>query len=354
MKHSYIVAGLIVVAFLLWMLTGPLMEERSDTAGKTDDSRDVPVLTQVQTRFLEAKPVQRSLTVYGQSNPKRRVSIKAEVAGRVAEVVAERGAEVKAGEVLLRLSKDDRPQRLDQARAALKQRELEYQGSISLKNKGLQAERQLAEAKSLLESARTDLRRAQLDMQHLVVTAPYDGMLQSRAVEVGDFVSIGDPLAEVVDLDPLVVSANVSENEVGSLHTGMTGTVQLSNGLELKGTLTYIAPSAEVSTRTYRIELEVVNPSPHQRGGMTATLQIPLETVSAHKVSPALLSLDDAGELGIKSVDDSSIVHFYPVAIIKSERDGMWLSGLPDKVQLITVGQGFVRAGDHVIAVPAK
>lgn len=354
MKHSYFVAGAIILGVTLWLLTGPSLEQQREEAASTDNAKATPPLTHVEVRTVNAEPMQRSLTVYGQSDPKRQVVVKAEVSGQVARVVAERGAAVKAGQVLLRLAREDRPQRLEQARAALKQRELEYQGAKSLKSKGLQAERQLAEARTLLESARAAFKRAQLDMQHIEVTAPFDGQLQNRLVEIGDFVSVGDPLAEVVDLDPLVVSADVSENEVGSLHLGMAGSARLSNGVQLKGILTYIAPSADTSTRTYHIELEAANPQPHQRGGMTATLQLPLETLPAHKVSPALLSLNDAGVLGIKSVDKAGIVQFTPVQIIKSERDGLWLGGLPETFSLITVGQGFVRAGDHVIAVPAK
>jgi multidrug efflux system membrane fusion protein len=66
------------------------------------------------------------------------------------------------------------------------------------------------------------------------------------------------------------------------------------------------------------------------------------------------LALDDAGLLGLKSVDGEGRVHFHPVHILKSGRDGLWVEGLPDTVELITIGQGFVRAGDHVKAVPAK
>lgn len=349
MKKSYFVAAAMVVSVTLWLLSGLIGHNKNEVGAAVAPKS--PQLTRVQTRISTAMAMQQSITVYGQSAPKRQVIVRAEVSGQVSEVVAGRGSVVKEGDVLLRLGKEDRPQRLAQAQAALKQREIEYQGARSLKNKGLQAERQLAESLTMLETARTELKRAQLDMQHLEVRAPFSGVLQNRGVEVGDYVSVGDPLAVVVELNPLVISADVSENEIGRLRTGMAASATLSNGISLAGSLTYIAPSADTSTRTYRIELEVDNPFPSQRGGMTATLHIPLETLPAHKVSPALLSLDDAGVLGLKSVDNSGIVRFHPVEILKSERDGLWLSGLPETVELITIGQGFVRAGEHVEAV---
>ena len=351
MKRSYLIAAGIVVMVIVWMSLGPSRKEGATIQATVDAAA---ARTRVQVKEFQAAEMRRELTIYGQSEPKRRVTVRAEVAGQVNEVLVPRGEAVKQGDVLLQLKEDDRPQRLEQARAALQQRQLEYDGVRSLKNKGLQAERQLAEALTLLRAARADLKRAELNLRNTTVAAPFAGVLQTRYVEVGDFLSVGDPLAEVVELDPLLISGDVSEREVGALHKGMTATAELSNGVELEGTITYIAPSADVSTRTYRIEMEAANPPPHQRGGMTASIHIPGDVVAAHKVSPAMLSLDDAGVLGIKSVDDEGVVRFYPVELLKSERDGLWLGGLPPTLKLITVGQGFVRAGDRVDVVLAQ
>ncbi len=351
MKRSYFIALGIVAVVILWMMLGPVEKD----VPKVHDAsgEDVP-RTEVQVKVFEGSEMQRELTLYGQSEPNRRVTVRAEVAGQVRAVLVPRGKTIKKGELLLRLAEDDRPQRVEQARALLQQRELEYAGVKSLQEKGLQAERQLAEALTLLRTARADLKRAEINLQNTRVDSPFGGVLQARYVEVGDFVSVGDPLGEVVELDPLLVTGDVSEREVGALEGGMVGRVILSNAATLEGRLRFIAANADPSTRTYRIEMEVANPPPHQRGGMSATLHIPRDLVVAHKVSPALLSLDDAGELGVKSVNDEGVVQFHPVEILKSERDGLWLNGLPASVRLITVGQGFVRAGDRVDVVVAE
>lgn len=351
MKRSYLIAAAIILVVTLWMMLGPVRKEESGTppAAAVSVAR-----TEVQVKVFEAEEMQRALTLYGQSEPHRRVTVRAEVPGQVSEVLVPLGASVDKGESLLRLAEEDRPQRLAQAKALFEQRKLEYEGIRTLKAKGLQAERQLAEALTLLRSARAEVKRAQLNLRNTRVVAPFAGILQAREVEVGDFLSVGDPLAEVVELDPLLVTGDVSEREVGAMQTGMSATVVLSNGAQLEGRLRFIAPSADPSTRTYHIEVEVTNPPPHQRAGMSATIQIPLEEVMAHKISPALLSLDDAGVLGIKSVDEAGVVQFHPVEILKSERDGLWLSGLPGSARLITVGQGFVRPGDRVDVVVAR
>jgi len=159
---------------------------------------------------------------------------------------------------------------------------------------------------------------------------------------------VGDPAFTLVNLDPLVFRGDVSENDVDRLKPGLDANLELSNGARMSGKITFVAPVADSNTRTYAMEVEAANPEPQQRGGMSATIRIPLDTMPAHKVSPALLSLNDAGVLGLKIVDSENIVRFYKVDILKSERDGLWVGGLPEHMDLITVGQGFVRDGDKV------
>lgn len=351
MKRSYLVAGGIALLLVVWMLSG--MFRSSEESVERDVTMAAHQLTRVQVERFEAKPMLREVVLQGQTLAKHEVTLKTEIAGEVIEVPGQKGAKVTRGDILLRLAEDERPQQLEQARALLRQRELEYQAAKSLKSKGLQAERQLAEADSLLRAARVQLRSAQLNMARLSLRAPFDGVLQERQAEVGDYLKLGDPAFTLVNLEPLVIRGDVAESEVGQLKQGMQATAVLSNGAQLSGKVTYIAPVANKSTRTYAVEMEAPNPAPHQPGGMTATVHVPLETMDAHKVSPALLSLNDAGTLGLKTVDADGIVRFYPVSILKSERDGLWLGGLPASVELITVGQGFVRAGDRVEAVKA-
>lgn len=345
MKRSYIIAAGIVVVVTLWMLSG-IFSSATDEA----ETATAPVhkLTRVQVVHYQAKPMQREVLVQGQSEAKEEAVVKAQTAGQVKEVVADKGARVKRGDAVLRLEADARPRQLEEARALVVQRKLEYEGAKKLKSKGLQAERQLAEALTLLRNAKTLLKNAELNMARQNVTAPFDGVIQARHAGVGDYLKVGDPAYTLVNLDPLVFRGDVSENEVDRLKIGLSANVELSNGTKMSGKLTFVAPVADSNTRTYAMEVEAANPAPQQRGGMSATIHVPLEIMPAHKVSPALLSLNDAGELGLKIVDKDSIVRFYPVDIVKSERDGVWLGGLPDSMDLITVGQGFVRDGDKV------
>ena len=155
---------------------------------------------------------------------------------------------------------------------------------------------------------------------------------------------MGDPVASLVDLDPVLVVGQVSERDIGRLQVGGSGVARLMTGEKVEGRIRYIAKVADPVTRTFRVELEVANPDAALRDGITAEVVLPGPSVLAHRVSPAVLSLGDAGDIGVKIVDADQTVRFLPVQIVEQGEDGLWLLGLPDQVTLITVGQDFVRA----------
>ena len=140
----------------------------------------------------------------------------------------------------------------------------------------------------------------------------------------------------------------MTERSVARLRAGLPAVARSLGGDEVPGTLRYIAPSADPATRTYRIEVEAANPGYRIREGITADIAIETDTRMAHFITPALLSLADDGTIGLKTVDGENRVRFRPVDIIEDTPDGIWLGGLPREIQVITVGQEFVVAGQEV------
>lgn len=125
------------------------------------------------------------------------------------------------------------------------------------------------------------------------------------------------------------------------------------NGPELQGTVTYVSPVADAVTRTFTVEVEIPNPDLTLREGQTVELRLPLRRVMAHEISPALMTLDDEGRLGVKTVDENNIVRFHPVNMVSATPEAVWLTGLPETVRIITVGQEYVAAGEVVEPVDA-
>ena len=349
---SWITSAGITIAIALWLASGHIGGGTKSYGSEQNPNVASAPRTSVRVRHQSAVEVTRNITVNGRTAPSRIVELNAETDGRVVSIGVERGDRFDAGDVIVRLDERDRRARLAQAEATVKQRELEFEARAKLKGDSYVSEAQLQEAKALLEAAKTELTRARLDIDYMVIRAPFDGALQDRQVEIGDFVKLGDPVAAIVDDRTLIVSASIAEYEAHFVGKGNPGTAKLATGQTVSGTIRYIAPVADESTRTFDVELEIDNAEGLLRAGMTAELVIPAEKIYAHKISPSLLTLDDEGNLGIKVVNESGIVEFHSADIAMSSSEGIWITGLPYSATIITVGQGFVNEGTVVDAIP--
>lgn len=347
--RSWYVSGGIVLLVVLWLASGQFEDEGQVVE---EPVAAAAAKSAVRVRTQTAEDVMRTIVVNGKTGPARIVELAAETDGRVEYIGAERGASLARGEVIVRLDERDRGARLAQAEAAVKQREVEYAARQRLESDSYVSEAQLQEAVTNLETAKAELTRARLDLQYMTVRAPFAGALQSRVVEVGDFVKQGDPIATYVDNRKIVVSANLSEFDAHYVHVGDKAEAQLATGETVYGSIRYVAPVADEATRTFLVELEVDNEGGALRAGGTAELRIPAETVLAHRIPPSLLTLDDAGNVGVKIVNELGQVEFMVADIALSSHDSVWLAGLPETATIITVGQGFVSPGALVDAVP--
>ena len=352
--RSWFYSAGIAILVAGWLLSGQFGNS-DDTTGERGGAiakSTIAPQSKVRVRTQIAEEVTRTIVINGKTAPARVVELSAETDGRVKGIGARRGANLARNTVIVRLAERDRNARLAQAEATVRQREVEYEARAKLKAEGYVSEAQLQEGVALLEAAKAELTRARLDLEYMQVRAPFDGALQARAVEIGDFLKVGDPIATFVDNRTIIVSANVSELDARFVHVGMTAKATLATGEDVHGSIRYVAPVADEATRTFTVELEVDNRDGAIRAGGTAELYIPAESIMAHRISPSLLTLDDDGNIGLKIINDSGKVEFVVADIALSSGNGVWVAGLPETATIITVGQGFVTTGSVVDAVP--
>jgi multidrug efflux system membrane fusion protein len=167
-------------------------------------------------------------------------------------------------------------------------------------------------------------------------------------LDEGEFVDAGDVVAEVLDNDPLTVVIQVPQQALSRIKPGQMADVQFITGEQRTGTVGFIGSNADQQTRTFRVEVTVDNPESTMPAGLSARIAIPTGQARGHFISPAILSLGTNGDLGIKTVESDNSVGFVPVSIVRAQTDGIWVTGLPESASIITVGQGFVNAGDVV------
>ena len=361
MPVSAVIAVVLSLAVAGWLLSGQFGggggEEPDPGAASPDAAPGSGSVAappaRVRVERLHARPHDVVITVRGRTEASRRVEIRAETDGRLVEVAAVRGAAVGKGDLLARLAVEEREARLAEFKARLRQRRIHYDATAALAKKGLSSKEALATAQADVDAAKAAVRQIELDIERTRLRAPFDGLLLDGHAELGDYLRKGDPFARVIDLDPILFTGSVTERVVPWLRTGMKAGAASIDGRRLSGTVRYIAPSADPAARTYRIEVEADNPGHRMRAGLTADISIEVATLTAHFVTPALLTLADDGAVGLKTVDARNRVRFRPVEIIEDTPDGIWLAGLPSPVTVITVGQDFVVDGQEVEPVAA-
>lgn len=364
-KPSIVIAVVLAVGSAAWIASGNMPSEDPEQSVATATGVTEPAApanaaaadseTKVQSvRVYEsvAKPRRTTLRIAGRTEASRQGRLMAETEGTIRNIDIEEGDAVEAGQRIGRIAVDERSAVVREAEALLSQREIEYSAAEKLARKGFQSEVSKAQALAEMEAAKAALDRARLDLARTQLSIPFDGVIWTKEVEQGDLVKVGDVIATIVDLDPLLVVANVSEREVGALEQGALARAKLITGETVEGVVSYISPQAETATRTFRVEIEVPDTGNRYKAGITAELLLPMSESRAHLISPALLTLNDAGQVGVKLVDDDNVARFQSVRILEDTPDGVWIQGLPERARLISVGQEYVADGETVKAVP--
>ncbi len=353
MNRSVLLALLIVAVTGAWVASGVLTEEPMDEdalpppALRADETAGTE-LPKVRVEVSTARERARDLVVTGRTMADRQVTLKAETDSRVDAVLPAKGDTVAAGDLVVRLAINTRETQLDEAKALLAQRELEYAAARHLQRSNITSRTSLAEAKANLDAARSRVADMELDLQRTEVRAPFNGSFQDNLVEQGDYVQKGEDLAVLVDLDPITVVGHLTERDVGRVTVGGPAAVTLADGTAAEGRVTFVSSVAESDTRTFPVEVDVPNPDGRIPQGMTAEMRLPLKPVKVHLVSPAVLALGADGAIGVKIVDENDLVRFEKANVAGDGADGFWISGLPDEIRLITVGQAFVEEGARV------
>ncbi|MFZ7089558.1 efflux RND transporter periplasmic adaptor subunit [Primorskyibacter sp. 2E233] len=206
-------------------------------------------------------------------------------------------------------------------------------------------------ALSGIQSAEAAVAAAEKEIERLSIHAPFAGLLETDTAELGALLQPGAACATIIQLNPIKITGYVPERDVSRVRLDAPAGARLVDGREVVGKVSFVSRSADPVTRTFRVELTVDNSDLTIRDGQTAEIAIEAEGAPGHLVPQSALTLDDEGHLGLRTVDENSRAKFLPVTLIRDTRDGALVSGLPDKIAIITVGQEYVTDGVPVEAV---
>lgn len=257
----------------------------------------------------------REVTAMGMTSAWRDANLRAEVGGRVLEVTVDNGDVVEAGALLLRI--DGSRQRLAVSGASARVDGLEhdvalaqteYERKQGLVAKGSLAAAQLDGAKHALDRAEAALaganaelgsaRRASKDAKMI---APIDGVVTRRMVDMGDTIGAGSPLLDLVDLSKIRVRVGLAGSEIGRLDQDAEARVTIEDlgGESTLARFAALAPAADPVTGLFEVEYHLDNPEGRIRGGMVATISLPLRKGGERVLIPRAALTRRAGKLAV-------------------------------------------------------
>lgn len=405
MRLFSILAAVVVFASLyLWIfersavmafLSGTPAEATAESADAPQDaivdSAPAAQLVKVIVQRSQAREIDTAVVLRGQTNAARQVELRAETSATVVSEPLRKGAQVEVGQEVCVLDTGTRdtalaqamaqldearsrvPEaeaRLKQAEAQLEEAKINQNASARLNQDGFASTTRLANADALVAtaeagvaSARAGLQAAQSgitsalamvasaqkDIERVTIRAPFAGVLESDTAELGTLLRPGDLCATIIQLDTIKLVAFVPETEVNRVTVGaMAGARLAAGGNEVRGQVTFLSRSADPTTRTFRVEIEIPNTDQSIRDGQTAEILIASSGATAHLLPQSALTLNDEGTLGVRTIDDNAIVSFVPVTLMRDTTQGVWVTGLDDIANVIVVGQEYVIAGVQV------
>jgi membrane fusion protein, multidrug efflux system len=294
----------------------------------------------------------RAIRLSGITAADKRVELAARADGVIATLALEKGGMVVADALVMTLEGPETVAQKEIARIALSQKERDLEVAEKLFAGGSTSESNLTNARSARDAALAELNRAQASADRLELKAPFAGIVDTLSVELGEWVQTGTPVATILSLDPILVMAEVSEVDLGSVSVGSTARVRLVNGTEMEGTVRLVAREASAQTRTYPVEIALPNPDLTLPSGMTAEVSLIAAPQRAVVVPRSIITLSEAGDLGLRVVGDDGLAQFAVVTIFDDTPDGLVVTGVPEGVRIITAGQDLVQNGEQVEVAP--
>jgi len=336
-KVGPLTAVIMAVAVVVWMIIGgngiTTAMADSDNPPPVESNNTEPVQNDtksVRVKVINAEPIQTTMSLAGETRASESLTLQASFSGTITRLNFDKGDNIKRRQAVIAMDTRVLQANIDRARAVIEEKKLDLAAAERLVNQKLSSKVSLATAKSALATAEADLQRLLIDLENSQTRAPFSGLLNDIHVNSGQVLQQGDPIAELITLQPLTIHAQVPQKDLSFVKVGSSATITTLTGFETQGEITFIDGVADAGTRSVGVDITIPNTDNALPAGISTTVEIDLSENMAHGFSPALLTLDDNGSTAVKTVDAQNTV------------------AVPDNATIITRGQGFVNAGETV------
>lgn len=289
--------------------------------------------------------------------PNKIVTVSAEIEARVERIPLIEGSTVNAGDLLVQLNAELLQPAFEMAEAQVERDQIEYERMLNLVKDDATPKRDLDDAKTRLAVSKATLEQARARLERTRILAPSDGILNNLPVEEGEYVQIGVPVAQVVDIDTVKVAVEIPERDIAFFEVGQTAQVLADiKGSEhsMEGKITFINELADERTRSTRIEITIANQEKLLRSGQIVRARLTRRILKDAVLIPllAVIPMEDGKAVYVVNSEQAKRREV-ELGIIKGDRIQV-TNGLSPGDRLIIAGHRFVAPGQKVNIVTEK
>ena len=308
----------------------------------------------VDVAKVEQGKVADSIGAVGSLIADEAIVLRPEIPGRVLKILFEEGQKVAAGAPLVELDPSTYRAELDQARADFGLAKANHDRATTLFAQKTGTGRAVDETAAALNATKARVALAEAQLAKARIEAPFAGVVGLRRFSVGDVVSPGQDLANLVALDPIKVDFRVPETRLPAISPGQTLEVTLDAlpGRTFTGTVYAIDPLVEAQGRAILLRARVPNPDGVLRPGLFARVNLIVTTRDNALLIPeqAIVPVGDRQTV-FRVVDGKAVVTDIQIGVRREGKVEV-VQGLNAGDEVVTAGQLKLRDGAPV--VPAK
>ncbi|MBU1565716.1 MAG: efflux RND transporter periplasmic adaptor subunit [Proteobacteria bacterium] len=280
---------LLALIALVFILAGAIKNKSELIAAVKADGlkQERPPINAV-TLTLQPGTIHDRINLPGNIEPWTTLSLLSKLNGTIAEILVREGQKVKKGDVLARIDNEDYRIAVDRAKSAYELAKAEYLRDKAIYAKGVIPTAELDTNKTRMETARADYENAQLQFSRCLVLAPMKGVVRKLDAKVGLQLAVGDPIAEILEIDRVKAVVGIPESDVTAVRgiDSINISVQALGDRVISGKVHYLSSSPDTEARLFRLELAIDNSSGEILPGMFFRADIVKKTVPDAIVVP--------------------------------------------------------------------
>jgi len=350
-KSIPIITVVLVIALVIFPLSKKISAQKADLAEKqSHQMMAAKAATNVITMKMLPGMVMEKISLPGVAKPWISLRAASEVKGKIVTKMIDEGSRVQKGDILAVIDKRDYQNNYDSALASYETALTTEKRFKALSKKQFVTQSQLDDAGARVKTTRAAMDTAKLNLSRCNIRSPMEGMVDRVYIEVGDFLSVGDPVATILQIDRLKIEVGIPESDVAAVRKlkSFDMTIDALGGKTYTGQYHYLFKTADSMARLYNLEIRVDNPGHQILPGMFARVSI-VKNNDPQGLSVPIYSLVTLHKKTGVFVEKAGKVEFRPVTT--GFLDG-WKTQIPSGLfpgeNVVVVGHKIIEDGETV------